>query len=53
MIKKAFFFKIISIWDRDRESLSGGKGRGRGRNRLPAEQGAQCGALSQDSEIMI
>jgi len=29
-----------------------GRGRGRARSRLPAEQGAQCGAGSQDLEIM-
>ena len=36
--------------ERERESRSGG--RGRGASRLPSEQGARCGAPSQDPEIM-
>jgi len=41
-----FFFKIFFI-ERER-ACAGRRGRGRGRSRLPAEQGAQPGAQSQD-----
>ena len=40
------------IWERVRESMSWGRGRWRGRGRLPKEQGAWCGARSQDPRIM-
>ena len=50
------FFKILFIYLRERERGHGGgegeRERGRGRNRLPTEQGAQCGAPSQEPEIM-
>ena len=36
----------------ERESMSRGRGRGRGRSRFPSKQGAQCGAGSQDPEVM-
>ena len=39
--------------ERQKEQQAGGvAGIGRGRSRLPVEQGAWCGARSQDSEIM-
>ena len=38
-----FFFKILFIHLRERESLRGGRDRGRRRSRLPTEHGAQCG----------
>ena len=48
------FFKDF-IYLTERESQVGreaGRGRGLGGGRLPAEQGARCGARSQDPEIM-
>jgi len=46
------FFGIlfVRLGEGDRESMGGG--RGRGRSRCPVEQGARCGAPSQDLEIM-
>ena len=43
--KHCIFLKILFIWER------GWGGRGRERSRLPAEQGAQYRAHSQDPEI--
>lgn len=45
-----FFFKIFNLFVR--EIRSRGWGRGEGESRLPAEQGTQCGTLSQDAGIM-
>ena len=44
----------LFIWQREweRAQAEGVAGRRRGRSRLPAEQGAQCGAQSQNPEIM-
>jgi len=48
-----FFLRFyLFIWQRERESTSRENSRGRGRSRLPAKQGARCGARSQDPEIM-
>ena len=45
--------KILFICERARERVSRSRVKGRGRSRLLAEQGAQCGAPSQDPETMI
>ena len=42
-----FLLKILFIWERE-----GVRGRDRGRSQLPDEQGAWCGAPSQDPKIM-
>ena len=49
-----FILRILFIHLRERESMivHRRRGRGRGRSRLPAEQKAQCRALSQNPEIM-
>ena len=49
---KDFFLLIfyLFIWQKNRAQQ--GEGRARGRNRLPAEQGASCGAWSQGPGIM-
>ena len=49
-----FFFKILFIYWTERHSERGNTNRGsvRGRSRLPAEQGARCGARSLDPGIM-
>ena len=61
IVEKNFFFLMFfedfiylgeSRREKESESTSGGRGRGRGRNRLSTEQGAPCGAQSQDPEIM-
>ena len=50
IFKKIFF---IYFFDRKRErERAHAGGNGRGRSRLPAEQGARCGARSQDLGIM-
>ena len=41
----------LFIWQREQESTSRQSSRGRGRSRLPTEQGARCGAQSQDPGI--
>ena len=49
------FFKILFIYLKERKrerDHSRGNSRRRGRSKLPAEQGAQGGAPSQDPEIM-
>jgi len=48
------FKDFIYLFDRERDSEIGNISRrsGRGRSRPPAEQGAQCGARSQDPGIM-
>ena len=46
-VKPLFFLKKISfiyLREKEREQKWGAADRGRGRSRLPAEQGAQCGA---------
>ena len=43
---KIFFEDFIYLRENKRESTSKERGRGKGRNRLPAEQGAPCGAPS-------
>ena len=56
MVTASFKKYFIYLFDRERErehaQAGGMSGRGRGRSRLPAEQGAQLGAQSQDLEIM-
>jgi len=47
---RLFFKDFIYLFERERESISMGSGRGRGRSGLPSEQGAQCGAPSQDHD---
>ena len=47
-----FLFYFIYLTERMCAQAGKAAGRGRGRSRLPAEQGAQCGAWSQDSGIM-
>ena len=49
-----FLFKDLCIYLTERASAQAGGGadRGRKRSRLPAKQGAQCGAWSQDPGIM-
>ena len=43
---------FISLSDRERECVRDQEsGRGQGRSRFPIEQGARCGAQSQDPEI--
>ena len=46
--------KKYILFERERESMSRGEGRGSGRRRrtLPAEQGADAGAPSEDPELM-
>ena len=45
-----FFFKMLFIWERERESTS--RGCGRGRSRLSTEQGGPLRARSQDHGII-
>ena len=46
-----FFYKdFIYLFEREGASMS--RGKGRERSRLPAEQGARCGAGYQNPEIM-
>ena len=49
-----FFLRFyLFIWQRERQREREHKqGEGRGKSRLPTEQGAWCGARSQDPEIM-
>ena len=47
-----FFTDFINLFERERDRTSRKRETGRGRSRLPTEQGAQCGAQSQDPEIM-
>jgi len=49
-----FFLKILFIYLTQREKAQAGReaGRERGRSRLSTEQGAGCGARSQDPGIM-
>ena len=47
---KDFLFIHLREWQRAQGRR---RERGRGRSRLPAKQGARCGAWSQDLEIMI
>lgn len=51
VFKKVYFKKTLFIHLRVKEHMSR-KGRGGGKNRLPAEQGAQHRARSQDTKIM-
>jgi len=47
--KSFFFFKdFLYLTERQRETAQAGGAAGRGRSRLPIEQGACCGARSQD-----
>ena len=46
--KKYLFY----LFDTEREKISTSSWSGRGRSRLPKEQGAHCGAQSQDPRIM-
>ena len=50
-----FFLKkiLLFIYLIEQESTIRGNNRGRGRSKLPDEQGARDGTLSQDLEIMI
>ena len=63
--KIIFFLRFyLFIWDREKERererererestcLEGAEAEGEAYSLLPAEQGAQCGAWSQDPEIM-
>ena len=53
LIHKTHLKKIrFHLFEGVRESMSKGRGHGRGLSRLPVEQEAQSGALSQDLEIM-
>ena len=45
-------FILFYLTERDTERGNTSKGSVRGRSRIPAEQGAQCGARSQDSGVM-
>lgn len=48
-----FGFCLGFIYLMEREWEQAGAGAGRGRSMLSAEQGARCGASSQDPRIMI
>ena len=52
VISFLFIYLFIYLFDREIHSERGIASRRRGRSRLPAEQGAQCGARSQDPGIM-
>ena len=49
-ICKDHFCKIFLIYLREKARVRE-RSRGRGKSRIPAEQGAQCGARSQDPGI--
>ena len=50
--RRAFFKKTLFIYQRERNRDSESKVGRRGRSRSPTEQGARCGAQSQDPAIM-